>query len=386
MSFNKEMSYYDKISEVMDQCGCQMITTEHEFTEIKKTTRFPKVTYVASCGHESSVHVNVFLNRKTGVKCPECVSIANGKSKKGKMTCEDGQCVFIKMEDDGIDYLQSILSNDFVIWKTKEGCLADMVIKPKSVEEDRWLSVQVKTTTKSSRDYGFSCGSKYKNCIVICLCVSDKKMWILDGNDITTKFKIAIGLKKSKYDKNEVNMETIQTTIHDYYHTLPLISLQDANIPQSEFQKREQDFRKYVETRCHFLPFEYPNRNQLVYDFKVNGFKVQEKVGSYRKDRDNSIIFCLCKSNGKENRIRKFQPYCKGDNDFYWLNFPDKKHVYVFPESELINHGTIATEKQNGTRFVSIVLSNIESSKYDKKYLFDYDNLDKTRMKELFSI
>ncbi len=98
---------------------------------------------------------------------------------------------------------------------------SDIIVDDKpqveEVEEDKWLMIQVKTTLKPGRDYGFKCNSSYKDCLVYCLCHSDKKMWIIDGNHIKSKNKIAIGLKKSKYDNYEVNVENITNIILKYY-------------------------------------------------------------------------------------------------------------------------------------------------------------------------
>lgn len=378
------MSYYERIKASMLENNCKLLTTFDEFVEIKKTATYTKVKYIASCGHEHEVGAYIFISRKTGIICPRCMSKKNNMGKRGLMNCENGQCVNTKMEDDGIQYLQNNLNEHFFTVKTKEGCLADMIIKPKDVDEDKWLLVQVKTTTKPLRDYGFNCSSRYKNCIIICVCLSDKRMWILNGNDITVKHKIAIGLKKSKYDNNEVTLTNIADSIHKYYDIMSPVTFDIANTPQSICQQQEQEYRKFVESKCPNIKFEYPVNNQLVYDFTINGFKIQEKVGTYRKDRKNSVIFFLHKSNGKQDGVRKFRPYKEGDNDFYWLNFPDKKHFYIFPETELIKLGILSTETQKGNRTIYITISNIHNIKYDVKYLFDYENLDESRIIKLF--
>jgi hypothetical protein len=209
-------------------------------------------------------------------------------------------------------------------------------------------------------------------------------MWILNGNDITVKCKIAIGLKKSKYDKNEVNLDNIADSIHKYYDVMLPITYDIANLPQSICQQQEQEYRKFVESKCPNIKFDYPVYNQLVYDFTVNGHKVQEKVGTYRKDRNETVIFTLHKSNGKQDGVRKFKIYNECDNDFYWLNFPDKKHFYIFPEMELIKLGILSTEKQKGSGIIYITMSKISNTKYGVKYLFDYENLDESRIMELF--
>jgi hypothetical protein len=380
------MAYYQKITTVMQQNNCKLLTTEDEFIEIKKSAKFPKVKYIASCGHNHEVHVNVFISRKTGIICPDCVSKKNGNNKQGLMNDESGQCVNTKMEDDSIRYLQTILHGHFKVIKTAEGCLADMVIKPKNIEEDEWLLVQVKTTTKPLRDYGFSCSSKYKNCIIICLCLSDKRVWILNGNEIIVNRKIAIGLNKSKYSDDEVNINNIGDSISKYYDLMTPVAFDIANLPQSICQQKEQEFRKLAESKCPCIKFDYPNNNQMVYDFTINGFKIQEKVGTLRKDRKDGIMFSLHKNNGMQDGVRKFRPYNEGDNDFYWLNLPDKKYFYIFPETELIKHGILSTNNQKGKGKLYITISKIKTNKYDTKYLFDYDNLDENRLTELFEV
>ena len=379
------MTYYEKVKTTMQQNNCTLLTTIEEFLEIKKNVKFPKVKYIACCGHNHEVFVNVFLNRKTGIICPSCISKKNNINKRGLMNCENGQCVLTKMEDDGIQYIQTILNEHFVTDKTKEGCLADMIMKPKHEGEDKWLLVQVKTTSKPLRDYGFKCSSKYNNCIIICLCLLDKRMWILNGNEIIVKCKIAIGLHKSKYDKNEVNIDNISDSINKYYDLMTLVTFEVANLPQSINQQKEQEFRKLVENNCPCIKFDYPINNQLVYDFTINGFKIQEKVGTARKDRKDCVIFSLHKNNGIHDGVRKFRSYNEGDNDFYWLNFPDKKHFYIFPEKELLKFGLITSEKDKGKGKISITMSKIKNNKYDTKYLFDYENLDETRLTLLFS-
>ena len=47
----------------------------------------------------------------------------------------------------------------------------------------------------------------------------------------------------------------------------------------------------------------------------------------------NLIYFTISKSNGKVDGIRKYKCYDIGDNDFYWLNIPDKINFLVFPEN-----------------------------------------------------
>jgi len=367
----------------MQEHNCKLLTTKDELNIICQQIKggCPKVRYIASCGHEHNVHSNVFMGRLTGVKCPKC----KHKEIFTRITewkCEDGQAIKMKQEDDAIEYLKTIITPNFIFRKTVEGCLADLVIKPCHIEDDNWLNVQVKTTQKPLRDYGFNCSSRYKNCIILCICMSDKRMWILNGNNITVSCKIAIGLKKSKYDQNEVTSDTIHKKLLEYYQLLPSSTWNDSNTPISIFQQNERNYRCFIESKCPFIPFEYTEKSNMVYDYTINGFKVQEKIGFNSK----MLSFCLHKNKGKINKVRKFQPYKQGDNDFYWLNFPDKVHFFVIPESVLIHHGVIATDLQPGKKFIHINTKKLSENKFGMEYLFDYENIDIPRLKSLFGL
>ena len=95
-----------------------------------------------------------------------------------------------------------------------------------------------------------------------------------------------------------------------------------------------------------------------VYDFMINGYKVQEKVASNTRKGD---IFPLDKNNSRGKNIS----YQKGDNDFYWINCQDKKRFYVIPEKVLIDHKYINQPKQ-----CTLVINKI-SLEWLKEYKFN---------------
>jgi hypothetical protein len=196
---------------------------------------------------------------------------------------------------------------------------------------------------------------------------------------MTIKYKIAIGLNKSKYDLNEVTKDDILSTLNDYYKTMKKFSFELIDIPISDNQKTEQVYRKYRESKISFLEFEYPKFQGCVYDFTVNNYKVQEKVGTHYSNK-NSIAFSLHKNNGKTDGKRQLTSYKKGDNDFYWLNLPDKKHFYVIPEQVLIDQKYIDTIKKT-----TLIINLNAKAAWISPYKFDYENLDKGKLKAVFS-
>lgn len=373
---------YDKIFQKMNENNCVLLTSREDFTLLRKEKGKSsiKVVYKASCGHKNNVFTNVFLNRLTGVLCPSCKNIDIAKKLKERSISKTGQSVNMIMEDNTINYIKELISNDFTLKKACDGCLADCFIRPNSISENKWLMVQVKTTEKQSRDYGFKCSSLYKNCIIFCFCISDKKMWILNGNEIIVSQKIGIGLKKSKYEKNEVTIETIKSTLLEYYNSMTLFKYDDVNIPISIYQKKEQEFRKFIEYKIPTLMFEYSERSGLVFDYIINGFKVQEKIGYLDKNK-KYILFTIHKNNGREYGKRKFQPYQIGDNDFYWLNFPDKTKFFIFPEKILIDKGFISTPNNIGKKMMKTNLNNLND-----EYMFDFNNLDLVKLNRMFNI
>ncbi len=126
-------------------------------------------------------------------------------------------------------------------------------------------------------------------------------------------------------------------------------------------------------------------RQGLVYDFMINGLKVQEKISSKEKS-GNYTKFNLDKCNGRNNGKKKHISYQKGDNDFYWLNFNNKQHFYIIPEHELISRNIINIDKRTS---INLTPNSKRKNKTDwaNEYLFDYTNftkLDEEKLKKMF--
>jgi len=358
------------MKELMSEKGCKLLTTPEE---LKLMPRIPKVKYIASCDHEHEVHYNVFKSRGSGILCPKCKHKENDDKRRGDVSRNiNGQAIGHYSEEVGINYIIDILKKDYILKQTCEGCLADIALKPKKSRKDEWLQIQVKTTAKPTTYYSFTSKSSYDNCIILCICNSDKKMWIFDGN--TMKFKrISIGLKKSKYDDNEVTIQSISKLINEYLKKMTLVKFDIANTPISIYDQKEMEFKKYREEKVNKIKFTNVE-NYLKYDFMINDKKVQEKVG-YIDLKKNLIYFTIHKNNGKVDGVRKFKCYDIGDNDFYWLNIPDKINFLVFPEKKLIED--ILKKSKN---FCFKLETAIE--KYSD-YLFDYNNIDYTRLNKI---
>lgn len=367
------MVKYKEVKEEFEKQNCQLLLTEEEFGYSRSV--ISKFRYIASCGHEHEVWLNVFKNRGTGIKCPKCKHVENTKTAKEKL--QNNKNMNLELEHKSIEYIKKILI-DFDYYVTCEGCLADLAIKPKNEASDSWLMVQVKSTAKPSRDYGFKCNNRYTDCIIFCMCESDKRMWIMNGNEINVKDKIAIGLNKSKYSKNEVDVKSVNKQCSYYYDLLPKYFIKDINTPISNFAKIEQEFRQLRESHIN-INFQYETLQGLCYDFKINNFKIQEKVG-YNYKGKKSIVFTLNKNGGTINGKRVHVSYQKGDNDFYWLHSPDKDIFWIIPEKELLDRNYINELKQKSICFVPSTQS------WYTEYQFEYNNIAIDKLRSMFSL
>lgn len=373
------MVKFNEVKAEFKKHKCELLMTEEEFNQKKSRITTEKYPYTASCGHQHEVSFNNFKSKSQGRKCPKCVHLNSSKDQIEKYILNP--VLPSDLEYDSIIYLRTILGDSFDVKFNGEDCLSDCCIKPKHITEDKWLMVQMKSTAQPDTilGYHFHCQSTYINCIIMCICASDKKMWIFDGNIITVK-RISIGFtKKSKNNEFEITKETILDKITNYYNTFPKYDFETTDIPISEKHQLEREYRIIRETMMPFLPFIRNERQGLVYDFKVNGLKVQEKVSSQKKNY-NSTQFKLNKSNGKKKSIS----YQQGDNDFYWLHLNNKQHFYIIPEHELLTRNLINRDKTS-----SITLtpnSKIGNNSWANEYLFDYTKLDEKKLKKMFHL
>lgn len=363
---------YESVASSFQSKNCKLLTTEEEYASLTQTKKIPKLTYVASCGHEHSVHFNVFKSRNTGVICPSCTSKKHGEMKNIANRLHPTPMSITQFNEERcIDYFIDLIKTEYDCKKTFEGCLADLTVKPKSQPNDAWLQIQVKTSATCLRTYGFHSSKKYIDCLMLCICWEDKKMWIFDGNCMTLS-KISVGFNKSKYDVNECTPENIIEKLNDYYGKFNLFKFEESNSPICDLGKKEMEFKqlRMKSVMCEFIDVS----NYLHHDFMIGDKKVQEKIGTAMKN-GNGLEFTLRKSNGKINGVRKYIAYDVGENDLYWLHFPDKKHFYLFPKTVVMDeHGKIRKYI-----YVSLRTPNQKWS----KYLFEYDNMDYARFNEI---
>lgn len=360
---------YDEIYGRFDEVGCKLLTSKDEFVKNRMTVR-SCFKFHATCGHErEGILGNITL--APGMLCKHCSRLDFIKQSVERAK-RDGLPTGCVIEYESICYIKDQLDDLFDVEILCEGCKADLAVRPKDVEADEWMGIQLKATEKKNNKnaYSFATKCKYDDLVVFCICPKENKLWYIPTDMLENRTNVTV-VEKEGTLFNKCFVPNVVNQVHDLYNTKKKHKLSVLDTPQSETSKQEKVFRMLRETRLSSLQFEKPYMNYLVYDFKVNGFRVQEKVVS----DDNHVS--LHKANGKNQK----QPYAKGDNDFYWLHKKNKNTFYVIPEVVLIEHKYISNELQEGNRYLNVKYAN-----WIKDYKFKYDDLDIKKLESMFGI
>lgn len=368
--------YYNNLINFLNDNNCKMITTLQQFLDNRE--KFKKISIISSCGHEShNIYCNVLKNRNTGIICKNCTIDKFKNNNKNNSSFNT-----LKYEYDSFKILFDN-SKNIKIKKTDEGCCADLIIKPKNIYDDKWLPIQVKSTNSiRNNSYGFNFSkNKYDGNIIILIYIPNNQIWMLDSNVVNNNSKISIGLKKSKYNIYKVNIDELDNKLIEFYNNYKYYhkSFNIINIPITINQQKEQTYKLNRENKLSFLKFDYPEINQAVYDFKINCFKIQEKIASNRNNR-KAYSVSLSKRFGNN----KFCCYDKNDNDFYWINIPNFKFFILIPEKILIDKQIVGrTDKKKTNIYIK---KTIHEDNWLYPYVFSYNNPDKNYLLSLFSL
>ena len=372
------MDNYLKVKKVIENNGCILLTIFEDFQNkinnvSSKSYQHIRIDFYALCKHKSSAIFTNFYLKKTGLYCKKCVEDNTTEILKtnNKNTFE--------IEYKSISYLTDNLNKYYKVERTPEGCKAD-IIKSLDEKDDLWIPLQVKSTTKSMHGlYSFNINNKYDNMILICICISENKIWVIPYNDIKVKNKLNISINKSKYNKYLVsnNLE-INKFIEEYTDNIKKESLKFWCTPDNILQIREQKYREKREKFIPFLEYKYPEIQGTCVDFIINGKNVQEKVIGYRNDRQK--LSCdLSRNGGTVNGVRKMKSYDKGDNDYYWLHSSIDNRFWIIPEEILIKEGYIITDVNKKKKKVLTFVFE-----WLKSYEYNYDDIKQDIIENIF--
>jgi len=363
---------FDIVNKRFIEKECKLlIETEEEFNKIYQDTKKTKLKYIAQCGHERITSYQNFIRYTTG--CIYCKTCTNKNTSIKNILSKENKLNNINIEYKAIQYLISFMNEKFDVIKAFDACKADLIFKPKNVIFDKWLGIQIKSTNKKQdnrNSYQFRFHKNdYIDYIICCICVNDNKIWIFDT--IQHKGTIAIS-PKSKYNKFEVFPNDIINKLSVLYENNKKFTFNSLNRPTSKGQQQEQKYKKLRESKIDFIKFINNDIECQVYDFKIGDKKVQEKVASLRENKTSYRIY-LKKMNGRN----KYQCYEKGDNDFYWFHLVNNSIFYVVPENILLEKNLIGRADKKDTAPTISSTSNT----WLNEYKFDYNNIDKTKLK-----
>lgn len=153
---------YDTIKSTYESNGCQLLTTEDEYLELRKTVVLKKILFkiISSCGHltEKSLYYS-FTENNTGKLCSDCIDERLSKTMKEYSKTEQGHCRSFTTQKIAIGIIAEICKSTFTIKKTREGCDSDILVKPIDLTR---LTESIRSTgstesTESTRSIGSTC-------------------------------------------------------------------------------------------------------------------------------------------------------------------------------------------------------------------------------------
>ncbi len=379
---------YEDLVKIFQDNNCELTTTKEEFDLLNGRLSASIFSFKASCGHDNTVTLTNFVQKGSGVICKKCMkSQVSAKLKEFNQDNDKPASKCLVQESDVFKKFNNLLSNELDIIKTHEGCTADFIIKPKNIQEDKWLGIQLKTTQGICHDlYSFILHdghSKYENMIILCHCIADNSSWLIPYDKVShIKSKLNIGLtERSVYSKFKVKLNKISEVLINYYFITKLDISEIFMIPKNIYQQQEIKYRKLREEYCNFLEFKYPDIEQCYYDFTVNNKQIQEKVTWKKPNRKDSYIAALFRNTSNNKR----KNYLLGMNDYYWIHIPDSDIFYILPESELYKNGFIKDPNKEESEYKMFLNLSINfSDGWYNDYKYNYKNLDKEFISKIF--
>ncbi len=375
----KKISYSELKTMITD---VKLLTSEKEWKMTQKTKADKiKIECINNkCKNERITTLST-LNNITKL-CMECVYKSSSNIMKSLMTDVNGNTCnpFHIYETELFNKLNSLLSKEFILKKTNDGCKCDMYLKPINNHDNSWLQIQFKTSKQITSEPKFTLDyNTYNNMIIMLYSFTDNKYWLIDGNLIPSMVGILMR-KGSKYNKYLTKEEEISKSLHEFYKTKILFDentilgqlCKTHTIEHNHRQKRENLLKKY-------FVFAYPPIDNMVYDLQINNYKIQDKSG--HPNKANIFQFKIKRSHDQGKW------YDKSDNDFYWLYNTTNSKFLVIPTYELVKYGIVRDDNILNQELKSSFMFNFED--YENhifgKYVFDYDNLDINKLQNLIN-
>ncbi len=383
---------YEEMCKHFKENKCIFLTTKDEYNDILDINIGTIKYEILCCNKIIESSYSGFRHKKIKDKCYKC--IMNNTDFKEKLSQKhsnrDNQYNVphtIYQEYTGYKYIKDLLEKDFLVKRNLNYCKSDFIIKPITNNKDEWIKVQLKTTSHiQNYQYKFYVSHKdYDNHLLILLSIEDKEMWFMNGNICKDIKRININKKTEKYKNNEICMDNIIQKTNEYYNNLQKYTEKQCNECMNDSSRREYEFYKKRENIISPHNIAYPEIEGTIYDLTINNYKIQDKVYGI-VDKINYKIYI------QKRASKKYIPYDKGDNDFYWLWLDKSDYFFIIPEHVLIEHDIIKTkddpiDKKYQTHIYVNSLNNDKDKYWYNNYKYDIkDKGVKSKIDKLFTI
>ena len=361
---------YYKIKELIKDKKCQLITTKEEFDSLPGTATRKRICIELSCTHKIIVTYNSFRRKITSI-CKKCCD--------DKLKIENKNRVHHEKEFIVFNIVENIIKDSFYVIKTNEGCKANMIIKPKDIEDDLWLPIQLKHNNSSTTQYSFTKINNYPQMLIICMTLLDNRFWFFNGSDIKVN-TLTIGINNSKYEECEVKLDFFKKKLLDIYNNHNYIKekLDKLMIPVSNNQQVEHKNRLLRESILKDkYQIEYPLIDGSKWNCKINGKTIQDKC-LHPHITCPSLLKCAINTN-----------YELGMIDYYWFNITNTYLFYCIPEKllqeyNLFDENHLLKNKMYFSINPTERMKNYEKYHKFNEYLFDYNNFDQKKFENIF--
>ena len=294
----------------------------------------------------------------------------NRRSSAGRTTCGPNN----KTEARAIRMLAPYLFNVFAVW---DGARADLifwsgVLKIGSRDQDMYKGIQIKSTMERQRSGAakFKDTSGYSGMVVMCVLISERKVWLFRGEELEGKRSgISIG-KDSCYNDRLVELEELQTRLEGMlmsYDAHPKAYWDTYGLPKTylmEYVAHQQYCDKLNINTIKQLGDE----ENSIFDERIHGVRIQEKVAS-PKGSSHAFYASIKKYGGMDGRTQLSQPYSVNDgidvfhimvlrygDDGFSHNHLDVDRIknakligyFAIPMSIMAEHGYVSTADSDG--------------------------------------
>jgi hypothetical protein len=385
----KNIYNYEDLEKLFDARGCKLLTTKED---MKIVNDFICKYVNACCKKEAKISLYNFLkNKQTGIKCLSCIC----KERMNKPNNNIGVSNTVYIEYQGYNYIKELLEKDFNIIKINTYAKADILIKPKNINKDEYIMIQLKTTSKINKNsYNFNINNNdYKNILIIAICNDDKKMWLVEGSTLKSTTRLYIHKNNTTFN-SITNENIIEKLLLEYNKYMKIQSNYFDNNNDNKYKIRENEMYKLREKILPNLKYEYPDVEGTVWDLQINGLKIQDKVSKNKSNSSYSFSISKCKNKNKKTLINnktfnhvnnKNMPYELGDNDFYWLWLYNTDYFYVIPERVLFNNEYIISKNAPINNLLkNLILYDIKENKYDDYKLNKNDKNLESKILQIF--